>query len=220
MSDKAKRKRVSPYRTEQRSTDVAGAIADAFAEFQSLRDEMAEARDNMSAANMEHLPKYEMLETAHDALDAFADNEPTIPDCAEGLAVVWTAQVNRRKGRGESRAVRLANAMSLLDGVVSALEEQIGVLEQTAQDEDSEASRKDSDADEARADAEERKLAGDEDGEADHISDAEGFELEAEGARERASQAESEKDSLEEFKDEIENITSEGDSIEFPGMYG
>lgn len=109
------------YKTEVRKTTVSAAIGDAFSEFESLRDEMQDTVDNMSGANMEHLPKYETAEAAVSELDNHTD-APDVPDCVAELEVTYSEQVNKRKGRGPSRDVRLSNAQSMLSAAKDALE--------------------------------------------------------------------------------------------------
>lgn len=108
------------YRTETRKTTVSAAIGDAFSEIENLRDEMQETVDNMSDANMEHLPKYETAEAAVSELASHTD-APDVPDCVAELEVTYSEQVNKRKGRGPSRDVRLSNAQSMLSAVRDAI---------------------------------------------------------------------------------------------------
>lgn len=110
------------YKMEKYGTTVGGAVADAFSEFESLREEMQEIVDNMSGANMEHLPKYETAETAVSELDEHT-NEPDVPESLKDLDVEYVAMVNRRKGRGPSRGVRLSNAQAMLAAVLAMLDE-------------------------------------------------------------------------------------------------
>lgn len=113
----------SAYKSVDYSSDVAGAIGDAYSEFQSLRDEMSEWRDSLED-KLSHTQKYEEVSSAADALDGFCDDEPDVPEGLDG-AVKTTQQVSARKGRGESRAVRCSNALSLLGAAIAVVEETI-----------------------------------------------------------------------------------------------
>lgn len=116
----AKRKTVGAYKAVQQKTTVSGAISDAYSELQSLRDEMSETADNMQE-KMSQTSKYQAVEEARDALDGFCDNEPDVPDGVSVLEVTYIEMVNRRKGRGPSRNTRCSNAVSLLEGVITAI---------------------------------------------------------------------------------------------------
>lgn len=50
-------------------TTVAEALTDAASIVSTLQEEMTDWRDNMAGANMDHLPKYEQVEQAADALE-------------------------------------------------------------------------------------------------------------------------------------------------------
>lgn len=105
--------------TDHTST-IEGAVSDAMSIFQELRDEMTEWADNMSSNNMEHLPKFEEVNDCKDTLDAFADNEPSMPgDLPKGLVdeVKWQTHDKRR----QSRADRLAEGTIMLDVVIDHL---------------------------------------------------------------------------------------------------
>lgn len=53
--------------TAKEATDAVSDLDTS--EFESLKEEIENWRDNMSSANMEHLPKYEEVEEAADSLD-------------------------------------------------------------------------------------------------------------------------------------------------------
>jgi hypothetical protein len=101
---------------------VSGFVSDGFGELASLKEEMDEMEGNMSSNNMEHLPKYEVITSAQEALSE-AEDEPEVPDCVSDLKVSTGDSVNRDKRRGPSRAVRCSNATGRLSAVVDALNE-------------------------------------------------------------------------------------------------
>ncbi len=110
------------YKPVTTEYSVADAIANGYSELQSLRDEMQEIVDNMSGANMEHLPKYETANEACDTLGNFCDDEPEVPEEAGAGRIQVTEMVNKRKGRGPSRSVRCGNAVSMLEAAKAHLE--------------------------------------------------------------------------------------------------
>lgn len=97
---------------------ILDIVGNAFGEFQSLRDEMGEWADNMSGANMEHLPKYDEVSEARDALENFCDNEPEVPAAFNEVRV--DVMENHRKH--QSRGDRLSYATQQLVSVVEWLE--------------------------------------------------------------------------------------------------
>lgn len=113
---------MSSYKPVTTEYSVADAIANGYSELQSLRDEMQETADNMSGANMEHMPKYETASTTADTLGNFCDDEPEVPEEAGNGRIQVTEMVNKRKGRGPSRQVRLDNAVAMLEAAKAHLE--------------------------------------------------------------------------------------------------
>jgi len=208
---------MSSYKNEQVHTTVSDAIDDAFAEFQALRDEMAENVSNMENAGtgLENTAKFQATQEAHDTLDQFADNQPDVPDAAEGLAVSVHLQVQKRKGRGTSRAVRYSNAVALLEAARDAVETAMDMSNTARRDAELRADEHESDAEEHRADW----VAG------LHSNESEEAEQsalnEAASARREAEEHDSDADALSTLFDEIDNVLGDASSEpEFPGMYG
>lgn len=110
------------YKFEKKKSTLGAVISDAYSDLQTLRDEMQETVDNMEGANMEHLPKYDTASEAVSELDV-CDNEPDVPEALADLEVEYSEQVNKRKGRGPSREVRLSNATAMLQAVRDLLNE-------------------------------------------------------------------------------------------------
>lgn len=202
-----KRKRTPPYKGQQQPTDVSGAVEEAMGEFQSLRDEMGEWRDNMSGGNMEHLDKFQEVESAADTLDSFADDSPDVPEALAGLACIATIMVPTRKGRGTSRAMRCSNGVSLLQAAVDALDEHIETSQDRIKELEDEITEHEGDRDEAQS-----ADPPDEDAAAD-------AEAAITTATEEKDRLESEVDEAETLKGELEEIIQEADGVEFPGMY-
>lgn len=110
------------YKPKPIKTTVSGALQDAFSEISALAEEMREAEGNMSGANMEHMPKYEVISTAADELENHTEC-PDIPDGLADLEVTSVEMVNKDKRKGPSRDVRLSNACALISDAKAVLEE-------------------------------------------------------------------------------------------------
>jgi len=102
--------KVSAYKLVECKGSVE-SISDAFSELESLAEEMREIADNMEDGGMGHMPKAEAAGEAADTLEGLT--EPEVPSCLEGRDTSWHESVNRRKGRGPSRAVRCSNACAV-----------------------------------------------------------------------------------------------------------
>lgn len=70
---------------------------------------------------MGHTSKYDEVSTAADELENVEEVE--LPGNVGELQVTWSEAVNKRKGRGPSRAVRRDNATAALDAAIEALRE-------------------------------------------------------------------------------------------------
>lgn len=189
---------------------VSGAISDAFSTFQELRDEMAEWANNMEE-KFGSTQKYEDVRGAADALDGFADNEPTdIPEAIADDEITLTAGRKSSKKSPHPRYLRRDNAVASLDAVMSHIEEKKATLEEVVNQLDTAASDFE-DADPVRT-AEIVKLFqthGDSD-----------LEVSIETIEELKSNYESVVHDLGELYDELDNAKSEAEGVEFPGMFG
>jgi hypothetical protein len=82
---------VEEDKSSEHEKECAAAVAEAqeilgefdSSQLESLKDEMGSWRDNMSGANMEHLPKYEEVSEAADSLDNIESEAPTITSVDE-----------------------------------------------------------------------------------------------------------------------------------------
>lgn len=97
---------------------VGAVIGDAYSMLSELRDEVQEVVDNMPE-NLQQSSRAETLSEAANCLDN-ADSEPDVPEFVADLEVTY-AQDQRK--RYHSRADRRDEAVSMLSGAVSALEE-------------------------------------------------------------------------------------------------
>lgn len=124
---------MAAYKSVAYEGTISGAIQDAYAEFQSLRDEMEEWRSNMEE-KLSHTEKFSAVEESAGALDGFCDDETDL-DCLSDDAVLRSSQqVPTRKGRATGRGVRCSNAINLLADAVSSLEEKVEELDGTAEE--------------------------------------------------------------------------------------
>jgi len=106
---------------------IENALGDAFSEIESLKDEMQEICDNMSG--MEHLPKYDVAETAMNELESHCEC-PDVPELLKEIKISTLSEmVPTRKGRASGRSMRLSNATSVIKDVIEFLNE--GIVEST-----------------------------------------------------------------------------------------
>ncbi len=174
------------YKSEER-TGTVSSVADAIAELQALGEECREIVDNASEG-LQQTQRIQTFEETASTLESIS--EPSIPDCVSDLEISYTESVQKRKGRGVSRATRCSNACAILSGAVSALEQFIED-QNTAKDEIEEMNE-----------AEIKKKKDDN----PDFKDADEIENDITEA--------------ETCKEEIESAMSEAENCEFPGMYG
>lgn len=108
------------YKSVTTEMEISSALT--CSDIESLRDEITEWRDNMDSNGLENTPKYEEVSECADGLDT-VDN---LEDPLSGLVAIAekegfgeemlkvTTYVNRRKGRGPARWVRLSNEVSAI----------------------------------------------------------------------------------------------------------
>lgn len=107
------------YRGEKRTSTVASAVADAVSDLTSLGEECREIVDNAS----EGLSQTQRIQTLDETASALEDaQEPDIPEPLSDIPVTYVEMVQKRKGRGSSRATRRDNAVAMLDAAVEALQ--------------------------------------------------------------------------------------------------
>lgn len=112
------------YKSVQRSGTLADALGDAFQELEDLKDEMMEWRDNMDGTGLENTEKFEEVEAAADVLDNIEAVElPAELEDVGNESIEYVEMVNRRKARGQSRAVRCGNSVAIIEAAILRLEE-------------------------------------------------------------------------------------------------
>lgn len=108
---------------------VGGALEGAASDVRELHDEMEEWASNMEGNNMEHLPKYDEVSEAKDALEQIADTLEGL-DVPQSVAdIEITYRESKPYGRkGASRSMRLGNAEDMFEAAKAAIEEKITEL--------------------------------------------------------------------------------------------
>lgn len=100
------------YKTRQCESTIT-VVGDAISEIESLAGEMREWADNLENGGLGHTQKYEDVTAAAESLEAVSEIE--VPSIIDHMTLKYSESYNPRKGRGESRAVRLANAVTILE---------------------------------------------------------------------------------------------------------
>jgi hypothetical protein len=113
------------------TTTVSSAVEDAYSALEELQSECQELVDNATEATSQTQRIQTMDETAN-SLSA-ADSPPDVPEFLADLEVTYTE--DRRKSKSTSRATRCAEACTVLNAVVDAIEEWIS--DQTEEGNDS-----------------------------------------------------------------------------------
>ena len=102
-------------------------------EIESLRDEMREWSDNMGGTALENTEKYQAVDEAANTLDgvdeidfddlwkAIEDSEPLTGEDLKSLEYEVTIFKVRSRRQHPSRAYRLSNTISILNGALGAL---------------------------------------------------------------------------------------------------
>lgn len=111
------------YKLVMEKCSLADAVSNGYGELQGLRDEMREWAENMEGGNLGQTTKCQDVAAVADTLDEFADNEPDVPETLGAIVVDVPLQHNKRKGRGDSRAVRCGNAVAYLRAVMDYCQE-------------------------------------------------------------------------------------------------
>ncbi len=121
---KKPRKRVPAYKYEQRRGDI-GDMSAAFSEVESLAGECQEIVDNAS----EGLSNTQRIQTLGETADRLGNvSEVDVPECIASLVIDYSESVNTNKRRSPSRAVRMENAVTILQAGVDAAQ---GIIDET-----------------------------------------------------------------------------------------
>lgn len=107
------------YKSVTRNSDVS-AVSDACSALEELGAECREIVDNASE-NLQQTSRIQTFDETASSLESIS--EPSVPDCIQELAITYSEQVSARKNRGESRAVRCSNAVSVLQAASEAAQE-------------------------------------------------------------------------------------------------
>lgn len=91
-------------------------VSDAVAEFEALAEELGEWRDGMDGTNLEGSDKQNSLGEAVESLESRQSPVTDWPHSEASLTC--TVQQQRRKSRGNSRDVRVANSISMVQCVI------------------------------------------------------------------------------------------------------
>ena len=107
-------------KVELRTATIADAVSEAFGEIQALAEEMREAFDNT--------PESLQSSVAGEARGEAADNleqieEVDVPDALKDVQLQWQDAHEAKGRRGLSRSKRRENAISILQSVMSLLDE-------------------------------------------------------------------------------------------------
>lgn len=120
------------YKTSSHESTIK-EILDCGNVLEDLHSQMEEWRENLEGNNMEHLPKYEEVSEAADALEnAGSEIETYASDLSSALEkcgdlleeTVSYTLMTPYKGRSEPRWMQCANALSALQAVVAFLQDE------------------------------------------------------------------------------------------------
>lgn len=109
-----KTRRAAGSRQHPVSFDASGGYEEGKSEIESLKEEIGEWRDNLEGNGMEHLPKFDEVSEAADALENIVDtlDGVEVPDCLDEAASMASFIDTRRSA--QSRAGRMSNAIIAL----------------------------------------------------------------------------------------------------------
>jgi hypothetical protein len=116
-AESPKRKRVQP-KVQIYSDDMESAVSEAFSEICSLAEEAREIVDN-APDGLRESERIQTFEQTADTLESLG--EPEVSAVISTVPVCCTLALPKRKGRGLSRASRMGNAISIIDGCMEAL---------------------------------------------------------------------------------------------------
>lgn len=124
MGKKEKREPVKRKKREPVETELQSLVGDAVSEIASLKEEMESWRDNMSNANMEHLPKFEEVNESCDALEQAESQAQDAESEFDGLPdATKAAKAKYLAGKTTSRSSRAGEAGAMLRTVADRLAE-------------------------------------------------------------------------------------------------
>lgn len=107
------------YKHVTTETNVS-AVEDAISNLEELGNECREIVDNASDG-LKETSRIQTFDETAGTLEGIS--APDIPECVADLPMTVTTQQSTRRGRGESRAVRCANAVALLQAASEAAQQ-------------------------------------------------------------------------------------------------
>lgn len=107
------------YKNVTTETNVS-AVEDAISDLEELGNECREIVDNASDG-LKETSRIQTFDETAGTLEGIS--APDIPECVADLTMTVTTQQSTRKGRGESRAVRCSNAVSVLQAASEAAQQ-------------------------------------------------------------------------------------------------
>lgn len=174
---------------EELTVPLFDAVTTALDDIGSLRDEMEEWRDNLDNANMSHMPKYEEVSEAVDALDSATDylSADDTPDILRQVPVRFAQSTKKRMSRGD----RMANVTAILYAIQTAVQD----MGEKLDDEQDGVSEKLAETDPP-------------------VSEEERLVMEG-----RLDTLDELKGEVEDFNQNVEEVISNAEGVCFPGMY-
>lgn len=108
---------------------VGGALDAAGSDVRNLHDDMENWASNMEGANMEHMPKYDEVSTARDALSDMADTLEglDVPQSVADIEITYT-EMKPYGRKSPSRSLQLSNIESYVSAAKDAIENRIQEL--------------------------------------------------------------------------------------------
>lgn len=146
MNTTKRPRRPAGSRNDPRTADVSGAFESGTSVVEELKDEMSEWADNMESNSMEHLPKFEEVSEARDALEAALDNLQGI-ECPDFLGEIEVTYTQDTRQSANSRAGRLDNARQELDAALAGAQQWLDEHEELEQNDPEDEEEGDADAD-------------------------------------------------------------------------
>lgn len=107
------------YKHVTTETNVS-AVEDAISNLEELGNECREIVDNASDG-LKETSRIQTLDETAGTLEGIS--APDIPECIADLPMTVTTEQSTRKGRGESRVVRCANAIAVLQAASEAAQQ-------------------------------------------------------------------------------------------------
>lgn len=102
------------------TTSTVSATDDACSSLEELGSECREIVDN-AEGGLRETQRIQTLDETAGTLENIS--APDVPECIAELPITYTEQQSTRRGRGESRAVRCGNSVSVLQAAVEAAQE-------------------------------------------------------------------------------------------------